>query len=98
MPFVLIEVAEQYFSEVERVLAACRLKGDVDLPVLAHMVDIARQAVTTVEGLEDLVLIDLALVLIVDDDLEAQVGLLPDEDVSRGAVSKARLTVILRIS
>ena len=46
------------------------------------MVYVGRDAVAAVQGLEDLVVVDLSLIPVVDDDLEAQVGLLPDEAVA----------------
>ena len=88
MSVVLIEVAQQDLGEVERVLPARGLEGEVDLAILAHVVDIGRQTVTTMDGLEDLILIEQSLIAVVDDGLEAEVGLLPYQYLDLSAVSE----------
>ena len=52
------------------------------------MVDIGRQTVTTMDGLEDLILIEQSLIAVVDDGLEAEVGLLPYQNLDLSAVSE----------
>ena len=73
-------------AEVECVLSACGLEGQVDLAVLTHVVDVSRQTVTAMNGLEDLILIEQSLVAVVDDGLEAEVGFLPYQYLNLGAV------------
>ena len=85
-PVVLIEVTQQHLCEVQCVAVSCGLQCDVYLSVLAYVVDIGRQPVACVQRLEYLVVVDLPLILVVDDALEAEVGLLPYQAVAGLAV------------
>ena len=68
---VFVEIAQQNLGKVEGLLAATLLEGDVEFAVLAYVIDLALQFVATMQGLEDLIVVDLSLITVVDDDLEA---------------------------
>jgi len=61
------------------------VEGDVDLPVVADLGDVAFQFVGVVEFFEDLVFEEEAGVLAIDDDLVAHVGFAEDEEIDFGA-------------
>ena len=76
---VLIEVAQQLLGKVEGVLVAGGLQ---------RMVYVGCQAVAGGQWAENLVVVELALVAVVNYALEAEGSLLPDEAVYGGAVSE----------
>ena len=78
---VVEEILVERLGEVGGLLDARLLKGDVNLAVRTYSADVALHLVTGMDVLEDLALVEQAWVLVVDDDLEAEVGLLPDEQI-----------------
>lgn len=72
---------EERVGKVECLATSGRLKDDVELAVGTHLLHEAFQLVSRVDILEDLITIDEPLVLVVDDDLEAKVRLLPYQQV-----------------
>ena len=62
-------------------LATCLLECQINLSILAYMIYVGRYPVSAMQWLEDLIIVDLSLELVVDDDLEAQVCLLPYEHI-----------------
>ena len=78
---MLLQPVEQRLREVECLLAACGLQREVYLAVGAYAGDVSLHAVARLHVLEYLVAVDEAGILVVDDDLEAQIGLLPYHDV-----------------
>ncbi len=61
---VLVEIAKEHLGEVEGVTTSSGLQGEVDLSILAHMVDISRQTVARMELLEHLVVVELTLIAV----------------------------------
>ena len=66
-------------GRVDHLAIADGLEAEVDLVVFAHTFDPGTQTFTDAYLLEDLVMIEQAGMLLVDDDLVAEVRLLPDE-------------------
>ena len=81
LAIIIQEILVEGFGEVGSLLDAGLLQGDIYLSVWANSSDVALHLVTRVDILEDLVLIEETRVLVVDDNLEAEVGLLPDEEI-----------------
>ena len=77
---MVVEVGHEAVGEVFGHLSACGLQGDVEFPVATNLGDVASQTVAGVDGLEDLTVVDKAGIGVVDDDFEAEVGLLPYEE------------------
>lgn len=78
---VVLEPLQQRLGEVFRLAPAGGLQGDVELAVGTHLGHVAFQPVATVDVLENLVLIDEPAEFVVDDDLESEIGFLPNEQV-----------------
>ena len=78
---VVQEILVEGFGEICCLLNTGLLQGDIYLSVRTNSSDVALHLVTRVDVLENLVLIEQTRILVVDDNLEAEVGLLPDEEV-----------------
>ena len=78
---VVQEILVEGFGEIGCLLNTGLLQGNVYLSVRTNSSDVALHLVTRVDVLEDLVLIEETRILVVDDNLEAEVGLLPDEEI-----------------
>lgn len=72
---------QERVGKVKRLTPSCGLKDDIELAIGANFLHEAFQRVTRVDILEDLITIDEALVLVIDDNLEAEVRLLPYQQV-----------------
>ena len=72
-------------------LLSCFLQTHINLSVRAHSSDIAFHSVASMNVLEYLVLIEQTRVLVVNDDLEAEVCLLPDQQVHFVAMTIVRM-------
>ena len=72
---------QECVGKVERLASSCGLKDDIEFAIRANLLHEAFQRVTGVNILEDLITVDEALVLVVDDNLEAEVRLLPYQQV-----------------
>lgn len=81
LAIVVQEILVEGFGEIGSLLNAGLLQGDVYLSVRTDSSDVALHLVTRMDVLEDLVLIEETRILVVDDNLEAEVGLLPDEEI-----------------
>ena len=77
MSVVVLEILQEDFGELLGVAATRRLDGNVDFSVGTHTIDIAIKTVACGERTEHLVGIDQSGKLVVDDDLEAKLSLLP---------------------
>lgn len=80
---VVFEPLQKGVGKVLGLTSAGWLKRNVYLAIWTDVLDIAFQSVTGLNMLEDLVAIDEPLIFVVDDDLEAEVGLLPYEERDR---------------
>ena len=82
LAIVVQEILVEGFGEIGSLLNAGLLQGDVYLSVGTDSSDVALHLVTRMDVLEDLVPIEETRILVVDDNLEAEVGLLPDEEIT----------------
>ena len=78
---VVQEILVEGFGEIGCLLDADLLQGDIYLSVRANSSDVSLHLVTRVDVLENLILIEQTRILVVDDNLEAEVGLLLDEEI-----------------
>ena len=78
---VVQKVLVEGFGEIGSLLDTGLLQGDVNLSVRTNSSDVAFHLITRMDVLEDLVLIEETRILVVDDNLEAEVCLLPDEEI-----------------
>lgn len=78
---VVQEILVEGFGEIGCLLDAGLLQGDIYLSVRTDSSDVALHLVTGMDVLEDLVLIEETRILVVDDNLEAEVCLLPDKEI-----------------
>lgn len=79
---VVLEILEERLCEIGGMSLPCRLQGAVYLPIGADRRDVTLHAVARVYILKNLSLIDKSGILVVDDDLEAKVCFLPDEQIN----------------
>lgn len=80
------KIVEKCGSEILGLPHSRWLQRTVYLPVRTYCIDISRHTVTGMHVPEYLIIIDKAAELIVDDDLKAQISLLPDEKANLGTV------------
>lgn len=91
---VVQEILVEGFCEIGCLLDAGLLQGDVYLSVRTNSSDVSLHLVTRVDVLENLVLIEQTRILVVDDNLEAEVGLLPDEEIHLFAMLVVRMVFV----
>ena len=94
LAIVVQEILVEGFGEIGSLLDAGLLQGDIYLSVRTDSSDVALHLVTGVDVLEDLVLIEETRILVVDDNLEAEVGLLPDEEIHLIAMLVVRMVFV----
>ena len=68
---------EKHVGELFGLASSSRLQRQINLIVLAHMVDIRFEAIARMKGLENLSLVDKTLILVIYNDLETKICLLP---------------------
>ena len=91
---VVQKILVEGFCEIGCLLDAGLLQGDIYLSVRANSSDVSLHLVTRVDVLENLVLIEETRILVVDDNLEAEVGLLPDEEIHLFAMLVVRMVFV----
>ena len=91
---VVQEILVEGFGEIGSLLDASLLQGDIYLSVRTNSSDVALHLVTRVDVLENLILIEQTRILVVDDNLEAEVGLLPDEEIHLFAMLVVRMVFV----
>lgn len=91
---VVQKILVEGLGEVGCLLDAGLLQGDVYLSVRTNSSDVALHLVTGMDVLENLVLIEKTRILVVDDNLEAEVGLLPDEEIYLIAMLVVRMVFV----
>ena len=74
---IILQVLKQNFRKIFCVLLSCWLKCTVNLTITTNRRDVTLQAVTSMDILEHLILIDKSWILIINNDFEAKIGLLP---------------------
>ena len=84
------ESSNELFRYVIDKLPSAVLQDNVYFAVGAHVFHEGLQAQSDCDGAEDFTVVDEAFVGIVDDDLEAQVGLFPHEHIHFVAVFNVR--------
>lgn len=94
LAIVVQEILVEGFGEIGSLLNAGLLQGDIYLSVRANSSDVALHLVTGVDVLENLVLIEQTRILVVDDNLEAEIGLLPDEEIHLIAMLVVRMVFV----
>ena len=91
---VVQEILVEGFGEIGSLLDAGLLQGDIYLSVRTNSSDVALHLVTGMDVLEDLVLIEETRILVVDDNIEAEIGLLPDEEIYLIAMLVVRMVFV----
>ena len=91
---VVQKILVEGFCEIGCLLDTGFLQGDVYLSVWANSSDVSLHLVTRVDVLEDLVLIEQTRILVVDDNFEAEVSLLPDEEIHLFAMLVVRMVFV----
>ena len=79
---VVLQILEQDFCKVFSMPVSGRLQCTVYLSVTADSGDVTFESVAGMNVLENLVFIDKSCIPVVNDDLEAEVGLLPYQQVN----------------
>jgi hypothetical protein len=91
---IVQKILVEGFGEIGCLLDAGLLQGDIYLSVRTNSSDVALHLVTRVDVLEDLILVEETRILVVDDNLEAEVGLLPDEEIHLIAMLVVRMVFV----
>ena len=91
---VVQEILVEGLGEIGSLLDAGLLQGDIYLSVRTNSSDVSLHLVTRVDVLENLVLLEQTWILVVDDNLEAEVGLLPDEEIHLIAMLVVRMVFV----
>ena len=78
---MLSEVRQECFREIKRLLSAYRMQRNVNLSVFTHGVNISFHLVARMNPLENLVFISQCRIGIIDDNLESEFCLLPNQHV-----------------
>ena len=91
---VLAQRLEDAAGDAVDLVVAEGVEADVDLVVLAHLLDVTRRAIAGAEGAEDFVTVEETRVQVVDDDLVSQLGLAGDKEVDGLAAGVAGRGVV----
>ena len=94
LAIVVQKILVEGFCEIGSLLNTGLLQGNVYLSVRTNSSDVSLHLVTRVDVLENLVLIEQTRILVVDDNLEAEVGLLPDEEIHLFAMLVVRMVFV----